>query len=101
MPTRQRSYACIHPRTYKYFFERDKVQTVWQRLADRYGPISRNSSFGVMEIRAERFILRAVLGGNPITVIRRRDCDATDVVEIHELIGYVGADDESNAAEAA
>jgi hypothetical protein len=101
MPTRQRSYACIHPRTYKYFFERDEVQTVWQRLADRYGPISRDSSFGVMEIRAERFTLRAVLGGNPITVIRRRDCAAADVVELHELIGYLADDDDADAAAAA
>lgn len=92
MVTRERSYACIHPLTYKYFVGRDAIATVWERLAARYGEVQRNSAFGVMEIRAPRFWIRAIWGGNPITVIRRRGCDSDDVRELHEIIGYLDAD---------
>lgn len=91
-PYRVRHFACIHPETYKYFFDRGDVAPVWKRLAEAYGELRRLSGFGVMEIQGERFIFRAVAGGNPITVIRTRKCEAADVTALHRLIGYEGAD---------
>lgn len=91
-PYRLRHFACIHPETYKYFFDRRDVPLVWQRLAAAYGELRRLPGFGVMEIQGERFILRATAGGNPITVIRTRKCEAADVAALHRLIGYQGGD---------
>lgn len=89
MVHRERSYSCIHPETYKYFFDVGEVRRVWSVLAQHYGPITTTPGFGVIEIQAERFLFRAVGGGNPITVIRRRGCTAADVATLHERIGYV------------
>src|SRR5262249_14761762 len=58
-PYRERLYACMHPETYKYFFQRDAVGGVWQRLEQRYGAIRRNDAFRVMEIESERFLFRS------------------------------------------
>lgn len=88
MVHRERSYACIHPETYKYFFAKDEVQRAWRTLAACYGPVTTTPGFGVIEIRATRFIFRAVAGGNPITVIRRRGCTTSDVTTLHERIGF-------------
>lgn len=85
---RERSYACIHPETYKYFLELGEVQRVWRVLEASYGPITTTPGFGVIEIRAQRFLFRAVAGGNPITVIRLRGCTAADVETLHERIGF-------------
>jgi hypothetical protein len=85
---REWSYACIHPETYKYFFAKDEVRRVWGVLEACYGPITTTPGFGVIEIRAARFLFRAVGGGNPITVIRRRSCTAADVATLHERIGF-------------
>jgi lauroyl/myristoyl acyltransferase len=85
---RERSYACIHPETYKYFFEVHEVRRVWAVLEASYGSIIVTPGFGIMEIQAERFLFRATRGGNPITVIRRRRCTEADVLELHERIGY-------------
>ncbi|MFY0536150.1 hypothetical protein [Nannocystis pusilla] len=41
-----------------------------------------------MEIAAPRFTLRSTVLGNPITVLRRRECTADDVAELHALLGY-------------
>ncbi len=87
---RERVPACVHPETYKYFLERDAVMAVWARLAERYGAPRRHAGFRTMEIGAPRFILRSTLLGNPITVLRRRDCTPADIVELHALLGYVG-----------
>lgn len=86
--TRARHYACIHPETYKYFLPRQAVVPTWARLERRYGPIARRAGFGVMEIQHPRLILRATIGGNPITVIRTRHCELGDVDELHALLDY-------------
>ncbi|MFO7567404.1 MAG: hypothetical protein R6X02_32475 [Enhygromyxa sp.] len=88
-PTRARHYACIHPETYKYFFEKQQVAELWRRLAARYGEVRAPAGFGIMEIQSARLILRATLSGNPITVIRTRKCTDADIVELHALIGFV------------
>jgi hypothetical protein len=85
---RERSYACIHPETYKYFLPVDEVRRVWGVLEACYGPIETTPGFGVIQIQSERFVFRAVGGGNPITVIRRRGCTEADVATLHERIGY-------------
>lgn len=87
-PTRERHYACIHPETYKYFFAKHEVAAIWQRLAATYGEPRELGGFGAMEIQAGPFILRATLGGNPITVIRTRRCTSADVEALHRLIGF-------------
>ncbi|MCA9681206.1 MAG: hypothetical protein KC457_03355 [Myxococcales bacterium] len=94
-PTRERHHACIHPLTYKYFFRREQVGEIWALLGERYGELHAGGPFGIMEIRSERLILRATMGGNPITVIRTRHCTRADVEELHRLIGFVddGADE--------
>jgi len=86
---RERSYACIHPETYKYFFAVGEVRRVWGVLERCYGPIEVTPGFGVIQIQAERFLFRSVASGNPITVIRRRGCTEADVATLHERIGYV------------
>lgn len=88
MVHRERSYACIHPETYKYFFAVDEVRRVWGLLESHYGPIETTPGFGVIQIQAERFVFRAIASGNPITVIRRRGCSPADVATLHERIGY-------------
>lgn len=92
-PYRVRHHACIHPETFKYFFDRREVQAVWQRLAAAYGEPRTVPGFGVREIQHERFILRATAGGNPITVIRTRRCTAEDVAALHEVLGFAGDDE--------
>lgn len=97
MVRRERSYACIHPETYKYFLPVDQVRPVWGMLEACYGPLRTTPGFGVIEIQGERFLFRAVGGGNPITVIRRRGCTAADVATLHERLGY--RDDQPEPAE--
>lgn len=88
MVHRERSYACIHPETYKYFFDAGEVRRIWGVLEECYGPLHSTPGFGVLEIQSERFLFRAVGGGNPITVIRRRSCTEDDVVTLHQRIGF-------------
>ncbi|MBL8971648.1 MAG: hypothetical protein JNK56_13745 [Myxococcales bacterium] len=78
----------MHPETYKYFLERDEVVATWGRLVERYGEARRNAGFRTMEVAGPRFILRSTLLGNPITVLRRRDCTPADILELHALLGY-------------
>lgn len=85
---RERVPSCVHPETYKYFLERDEVVATWQRLAARYGEPRKDPSFRTMEVVAPRFRVRATLLGNPVTVLRRRDCTADDIAELHALLGY-------------
>ncbi|MEZ4454736.1 MAG: hypothetical protein R3B09_35125 [Nannocystaceae bacterium] len=47
----------------------------------------------MMEIDGEHFWIRAVIGGNPITVIRKRSCDAAAIDELHRLLGYDQGDE--------
>lgn len=84
---RQRSYACIHPDTYKYFFSADSVAEVWRHLSERYGKIQQLHGFGTMQIDARVFLFRAVVAGNPITVIRKRRCTQRDVDDLHAFLG--------------
>ena len=86
-PYRERVHACIHPETYKYFFTRDQVVPLWRALEARYGPIQGRGAFKMMEIDAEHFWLRAVVGGNPITVIRKRACPPAAIDELHAIFG--------------
>jgi hypothetical protein len=87
-PCRERSYACIHPETYKYFFDRRDVREVWRRLSATYGPVRELAGFGVREIQSDRLILRAAVGGNPITVIRLRGCTEAHVDALHRLVEF-------------
>lgn len=87
-PYREFVHACIHPETYKYFLERGQVVAVWQALERRYGPATTKGAFRMMEIAAEHFWLRAVIGGNPITVIRRRGCPKAAIDELHRIFAY-------------
>jgi len=87
---REKVPACVHPETYKYYLERADVLPIWHRLAERYGQPRRHPGFRTMEIGAPRFILRSTLLGNPITVLRRRDCTPADIIELHALLGYPG-----------
>ncbi len=88
---RQRSYACIHPETYKYYFSVDSVMHVWRQLSDRYGDIRHIAGFGTMQIDGSRFLFRSVASGNPITVIRKRRCTEEDVRALHEYLGCTAA----------
>lgn len=85
---REKVPACVHPETYKYYLEREDVMATWQRLSERYGQPRRHAGFRTMEIGGPRFILRSTLLGNPITVLRRRDCTPADILELHTLLGY-------------
>mgnify|MGYP000008068766 CR=1 FL=1 len=87
---REKVPACVHPETYKYYLEREAVMETWRRLAERYGQPRRHPGFRTMEISAPRFILRSTLLGNPVTVLRRRDCTAADILELHALLGFPG-----------
>lgn len=91
-PYRERVHACIHPETFKYFLERGKVVAVWEALERRYGRVTGNGAFRMQEIEGEHFWLRSVIGGNPITVIRKRSCDAQAIAELHRILGFAGDD---------
>ena len=85
---RERVPACVHPETYKYFLERDEVVATWERLAARYGPPRRDPGLRPREVVAPRFRVRATQLGNPVTVLRRRDCTPDDIAELHALLGF-------------
>jgi hypothetical protein len=85
---RERVPACVHAETYKYFLERDEVMATWGRLVARYGAVRRDDGFKTIEIAAPRFTVRSTQLGNPITVLRRRDCTAGDIAELHAILGY-------------
>ena len=88
LPCRYKVYACAHPETYKYYVEREKIKSVWKTLQEKYGKARKDGSFGILEIRTERLMIKATLGGNPITLIRRRKCTEKDVEEFHQWIGF-------------
>lgn len=87
-PYRIKVYGCIRPETYKYFLSEDQVALVWSRLEKRYGQLQTNDFFRCQEIQGEIFLIRAVLGGNPITIIQTRDCLPEDWDELHHLLEY-------------
>ena len=91
-PYRELVHACSRGGTYKYFFPRDDVRSVWKRLSAEYGPIRTNDEMKTMEIESERFILRSTLLANPITVIRKRRCTPDDVARLHEVLRYEDTD---------
>ena len=79
-PYRELVHACSRGGTYKYFFARDEVRPVWERLVAEYGSVRTNDAMKTMEIESERFILRSTLLANPITVIRKRQT-LEDIIE--------------------
>ncbi len=87
-PRRVKAHRCIGPDTYKYYFRRQQVSEIWRRLEDNYGPVSRDQTFRVLEIRSPAFIFRSLFDGNPLTVIRKRRCSEDDVQRLHDLIGF-------------
>lgn len=87
-PYRRRVYTCVRKDTYRYFLSPERVNEVWRRLASAYGAIRRNPSFHTQEIKCAKFYFRSTSAGNPVTVIRRRECDDADVREFHGLVGY-------------
>lgn len=96
-PYRELVHACARGGTYKYFFDRDEVAAIWQRLAATYGPIRKNDAFKTIEIEDERLIFRSTLLANPVTVFRKRKCEAADVDRFHQLVGYTEEPDERPA----
>lgn len=90
LPYREAVPACIHAETYKYYFQRERVTPLWQALERRYGAVRMNGAFRMMEIEGEHFWLRSVIGGNPITVLRRRGCPEAAIAELHEIFGFEG-----------
>lgn len=92
-PYRELVHACSRGGTFKYFFPRDEVRPVWDRLTAEYGSVRTNGEMKTMEIESERFILRSTLLANPITVIRKRRCTAEDVARLHAVLGYEDEDD--------
>ena len=93
-PYRELVHACSRGGTFKYFFPRDEVRPVWDRLAAEYGAVRRNDVMKTMEIESARFILRSTLLANPITVIRKRGCTEEHVARLHAVLGYEGSDDD-------
>ena len=87
-PYRERVPACIHPETYKYYLERERVVDVWRSLEARYGGVEMKRAFRMMQIEGEHLWLRSVVGGNPITVLRKRSFTPEMLAELHELLGY-------------
>lgn len=88
-PYRERVRVCNRHGSYKYFFPREQVFAVWDRLRKHYGEICRNENFKTIEIDCEKFIFRSTVLANPITVIRKRGCSSEDVREFHSLVGFV------------
>lgn len=88
LPYRQKVYGCIHPETYKYFFEKSLVQGIWMRLREHYGECVENKQFFSMQIDGKFLIFRSVLGGNPVTVIRKRGCAKKHLDEFHALVEF-------------
>lgn len=89
LPYREKVIACERGGTFKYFLARDAVFSTWLALGERYGSVQRNDVMHTIEIRGTRLLFRATLLGNPITVFRLPDCMEADVVQFHELIGFV------------
>jgi len=87
-PQRIKAYSCIGPYTDKYYLPDDQVAAIWASLEQKYGPVRQDETFRIMEIRSSAFIFRALLKGNPITVIRKRRCRAEDINDLHEMIGF-------------
>ena len=87
-PYRMKVPACIHPETYKYFLDPSRVQSVWRELARNYGERREVTSVNTVEIDGARLLFRATGEGNPITVIRKRECAPEDVERFHSLIGF-------------
>lgn len=86
--TRQRVHACIHPETFKYFFPRSRVLALWAEIETRYGAPTTQGAFRIMELETEHFWLRSVIGGNPITVLRKRNCSDEAIAELHRIFGF-------------
>jgi hypothetical protein len=93
LPYRLRVFACIHPDTYKYYFDRGSVWPTWEALEREFGPISRNDAFGTQEILTRALIIRSTKLGNPVTVIRRRTCSPADVAKFHDVVGFAEDDE--------
>jgi PAS domain S-box-containing protein len=87
-PYREKMHACIHPETYKYFFEKTQVEAIWLKLEKEYGPRKTGNPFGVVEIDCEKFFFRSVAGGNPVTVIRKQKCVEKDVLDLHKAFAF-------------
>ena len=87
-PFRRRVHACTHPETFKYFLHPDDVAHTWQRLTDRFGAPRRIEGFGLLEMSDNRLLLRAPGSGNPLTVIRTRDCQDEDVADLHRRLAF-------------
>ncbi len=79
---------CARKETFKYFFDRNEVLLVWERLAAAMGKIKRSDTMKTIEIETPALIVRSTLLGNPITVFRKRACKAADVAAFHVLVGF-------------
>ncbi len=87
-PFRKAVHACSHPRTYKYFLDPDAAPRAWAALQDRCGVARSIAGIGAIELNTDALLLRAPVCGNPITVIRTRDCRSEHVDDFHTIIGF-------------
>jgi len=87
-PFRRRVPACIHPVTYKYFLEPDAVEGAWGGRACAFGEVRRIAGLGLRQIDNDRFVIRSTAEGNPITVIRTRQCCPADIARLHGILGF-------------
>jgi hypothetical protein len=62
---------------------------IWARLVEP-ATARRGATPGFARWRWRRRAssVRSTLLGNPITVLRRRDCTAGDIAELHAILGY-------------
>lgn len=88
LPFRLPMAACIHPETYKYFLAPEVVDASWAALGAAFGEVRTILGVGVRQIDGLSLIIRSVLAGNPITVIRTARCTPRDLAQLHAILGF-------------
>ncbi len=87
-PFRRRVHGCIHPDTYKYFFDAASVERVWHRLEGALGAAEVVPGVRIRRIETAELLLTAPRAGNPVTVVRKRRCTVGDVDALHSLFEF-------------
>ena len=72
------------------------VSAVWEQLESEFGGRQRIGGFNLIQIDARPFLLRATAAGNPITVVRKRDCRNEDVSRLHQILQFFDPADEKS-----
>lgn len=87
-PFREEAPNCIEKNSYRYYFNKDNVFSIWDNLSKQYGKISRDFAFKTMEIKSKDFFFRSTEKGNPILVIPKRGCTQEAIDGFHRLAGF-------------